>query len=61
MKVAIVKTTISRDKLKQGIFENDSEEIIGYEEVDEIKYYQPLAELIFKKIKEDSDNPAVNI
>lgn len=56
MKVAIVRTVISRDKLEQGIFKNDSEEIIGYERVDEEEFYRPLAELIYSKIRGMEEN-----
>jgi hypothetical protein len=41
MKVAIVRTTIAREKLMADDFISDSEEIIGYEEVDEEKFYRP--------------------
>ncbi|AST57707.1 peptidase [Thermoanaerobacterium thermosaccharolyticum] len=52
MKVAIVKTVITREKLMAGEFTPDSEEIIGYEEVEEEEFYKPLAELLYKRIKE---------
>ncbi|KKC28796.1 hypothetical protein [Caldanaerobacter subterraneus] len=51
MKVVIVKTIISREKLMAGEFTPDSEEIIGYEEVDEEEFYRPLIRLIYPKIK----------
>jgi hypothetical protein len=41
MKVAIVRATIAREKLMADDFIPDSEEIIGYEEVDEEKFYRP--------------------
>jgi hypothetical protein len=52
MKVAIVRATIAREKLMADNFTPDSEEIIGYEEVDEEEFYRPLAELLYKRIKE---------
>ncbi|WKV09415.1 hypothetical protein Q2T46_02855 [Thermoanaerobacterium sp. CMT5567-10] len=52
MKVAIVRATIAREKLMANNFIPDSEEIIGYEEVDEEKFYRPLAELLYTRIKE---------
>ncbi|MDI3478544.1 MAG: hypothetical protein PWQ59_2069 [Thermoanaerobacterium sp.] len=61
MKVAIVRAVISREKLEQGIFTNDSEEIIGYEEIDEMDYYGPLAELIYSKIRGNADKGVVNV
>jgi hypothetical protein len=51
MKVAIVKTTISREKLMAGEFTPDREEIIGYEEVDEEEFYRPLVQFLYPKIK----------
>lgn len=51
MKVAIVKTTISREKLMAGEFTPDREEIIGFEEVNENEFYRPLVQLLYPKIK----------
>ncbi|MDN5332143.1 MAG: hypothetical protein PWP45_1368 [Tepidanaerobacteraceae bacterium] len=45
MKIAILKTSISRKKLLKGDFTPDSEEIVGYEEMDEDEFYGPLAVL----------------
>lgn len=60
MRVAIVKTTISRKKLMAGEFTPDTEEIIGYEEVDEEEFYRPLVQFLYPKIKkfieEEEDN-----
>jgi len=52
MKIAIIKTTISRKKLLKGDYTPDSEEIIGYEEVDEDEFYGPLVKIFYEKIKE---------
>jgi len=52
MKIAILKTTISRKKLLKGDYTPDSEEIIGYEEVDEDEFYGPLVKIFYEKIKE---------
>jgi len=54
MKVAIVKTVITRKKLMAGEFAPDSEEIIGYEEVDEDEFYRPLVQFLYPKIKSSS-------
>jgi hypothetical protein len=51
MQIAIVKTTISRNKLKQRIYKPDHQEIIRYEEVDESKYCNPIAKFIGDKIE----------
>lgn len=51
MQVAIIKTTISRNKLKQEIYKPDEQKIIGYEEIDENKYYDPIAQFVFDKMK----------
>lgn len=51
MKVAIVRAVISREKMEHGIFTNDSEEIIGYEEIDEEEFYRPLVQFLYPKIK----------
>lgn len=48
MKLAIFKTTISRSKLQEGIFESDKEEIVGYEEMDEKEYWRPMAQYLYK-------------
>jgi len=45
MQVAIVRTTIDR-KTGQRL----SEQIIGYEEVDEDTYYRPLVEIYGKRV-----------
>ncbi|MBP2071370.1 hypothetical protein V6B95_03665 [Thermoanaerobacterium saccharolyticum] len=39
MKVAIVRATITRERLMADDFTLDSEEIIGYKEVDEEEFY----------------------
>jgi len=59
MKVAIVRTTIAREKLMADDFISDSEEIIGYEEVDEENFYRLLAELLYTRIKEMSEKGQV--
>ncbi|TCO53911.1 MULTISPECIES: hypothetical protein [Thermoanaerobacteraceae] len=51
MKVGIIKTTISREKLMAGEFTPDTEEIIKYEEVDEEEYFKPLVQYLYPKIK----------
>ncbi|MGI1691855.1 hypothetical protein [Thermoanaerobacter uzonensis] len=51
MKVAIIKTTISREKLMAGEFTPDTKEIIKYEEVDEEEYFKPLVQYLYPKIK----------
>jgi len=52
VKIAILKTSISRKKLLKGDFTPDSEEIVGYEEVDEDEFYGPLVRLFYEKLKE---------
>lgn len=61
MKVAIVKTTISRKKLMTGEFTPDSEEIIGYEEVDEEEFYRPLVQFLYPKIKKFIEEEKNNV
>ncbi|SHE94903.1 hypothetical protein SAMN02745195_01526 [Thermoanaerobacter uzonensis DSM 18761] len=51
MKVAIVRTVITREKLMAGEFTPDKEEIIKYEEVDEEEYFKPLVQYLYPKIK----------
>lgn len=51
MKVAIVRATIDR---KTGQLK--SEEVIGYEEVDEDAYYRPLVEIFGKRVLEALQN-----
>ncbi|HHV99988.1 MAG TPA: hypothetical protein GXX36_10550 [Clostridiaceae bacterium] len=51
MQVAIIRTTIDR-KTGQRL----SEEIIGYEEVDEDAYYRPLVEIFGKRVLEALQN-----
>ncbi|MDK2830120.1 MAG: hypothetical protein PWP67_2954 [Clostridium butyricum] len=53
MQIAIVKTTISRNKLKQRIYKPDNQEIIEYEEIDESKYCNPIAKFIGDKMKNE--------
>ena len=48
MKVARIKTTIDRHT-----GEVLQEEIVGYEEVDEDKFYRPLVEIFLARIMED--------
>jgi len=61
MKVAIVKTVITREKLMAGEFTPDSEEIIGYEEVDEDEFYRPLVQLLYPKIKKFLEEEKRNV
>jgi len=51
MKVAIVRTTIDR-KTGQQI----SEEVIGYDELDEDAFYRPLVEILGKRVLEALQN-----
>lgn len=60
MKIAILKTSISRKKLLKGDFTPDSEEIVGYEEVDEDEFYGPLARLFYERLKEVYKDSAPN-
>ncbi|MDN5332146.1 MAG: hypothetical protein PWP45_1371 [Tepidanaerobacteraceae bacterium] len=60
MKIAILKTSISRKKLLKGDFTPDSEEIVGYEEVDEDEFYGPLVKIFYEKIKEASKESVPN-
>lgn len=48
MRVAHVKTTIDRHTGKVI-----SQEITGYETVDEDEYYRPLAEMFWKRIEKE--------
>jgi hypothetical protein len=61
MRVAIVKTTISRKKLMAGEFTPDTEEIIGYEEVDEEEFYRPLVQFLYPKIKKFIEEEKNNV
>lgn len=45
MRVAIVRTTIDRSTGRQV-----SQEIVGYDDVDEDAYYRPLVEIFGKRI-----------
>jgi len=51
MKIAIVRTVITREKLMADDFTPVSEEIVGYEEVDEDEFYRPLVQFLYPKIK----------
>ncbi|HHY79516.1 MAG TPA: hypothetical protein GX516_04035 [Thermoanaerobacter sp.] len=61
MKVAIVRTVITREKLIAGEFTPDSEEIIGYEEVDEEEFYRPLVQFLYPKIKKFIEEEKRNV
>ena len=51
MQVAIVRTTIDRATGRQI-----SEEIIGYEEIDEDTFYRPLVEIFGRRVLEALQN-----
>lgn len=55
MKVAIVRTVITREKLMADDFTPVSEEIVGYEEVNEDEFYRPLAQFLYPRIKKYLD------
>ncbi|WP_029689362.1 hypothetical protein [Thermoanaerobacter sp. A7A] len=61
MKVAIVRTVITREKLMADDFTPDTEEIIGYEEVDEEEFYRPLVQFLYPKIKKFIEEEKNNV
>lgn len=60
MKIGIVKTSISKEKLLKGDFTPDTVEIIDYKEVDEDEFYMPLVAFLYEKLKEEYKEKAVN-